>query len=333
MNMENKKITMPSNDASRVITFGLSVIIIVFVILGGWSYYAPLATSSVAVGKVSADLDKKTIQYLEGGIVDAVYVKDGDFVKKGDMLLKFKDTQLKGQIEQINKQIEGYTSLVQSKEKRLASLAQEIAEWNELYKQRLVDKLRIRELQREENSVEGDIANTSAEIAKLREQLIVIEDSLSRTNIIAPIDGVVNGLSMTAVDSVLAPGSDILDLIPKDSQLIVIAQVQITDIDKVIPGLLADVRFSAFNLKQAHVIQGKVVYVSADSFIDEVTGNPYYEAKIEVTKEGKEELKDYGFNLISGMPAEVMINIGERTPLSYFLKPFTDMVTRGFNEE
>ena len=331
--MENENIKMPSTDTSLIITFGMSVIFVVFVLIGGWSYFAPLAASSVAVGKVSADLDKKTIQYLEGGIVDSILVKDGDVVKKGDLLLQFQDIQIKAQIEQINNQIQGYNSLVLSKNNRLNSLKEEIAEWNELYKQRLVDKLKIRELQREQNSVEGDIANTSAEIAKLREQLIVYKDSLRRTKILAPIDGVVNGLSINSVGGILSPGSNILDLIPMNSQLIVVAQVQITDIDKVMPGLLAGIRFSAFNLNQAHVIQGIVKYVSADSFIDETTGTPYYEAKIEVTPEGKERLKGYGFHLVSGMPAEVMINIGDRTPLSYFLKPFTNMLTRGFNEE
>lgn len=331
--MENEKISMPSNDASLIITFGMSVIFVVFVFLGGWSYYAPLTASSVAVGTVSADLDKKTIQYLEGGIVDSLFVKDGDIVKQGDVLLKFQDIQIRGQIEQINNQIQGYSALIESKKNRLASLAEEVSEWNELYEQRLVDKLKIRELQREQNNVEGDIANTSAEIAKLREQLIVLEDSLRRTSIIAPIDGVINGLSINTVGGVLSPGSDILDIIPMDSQLIVVAQVQISDIDKVVPGLLSDIRFSAFNLNQAHVIQGEVVYVSADSFIDEASGSPYYEAKIEVTEDGKEKLKEYGFKLVSGMPAEVMINIGDRTPLSYFIKPFSDMITRGFNEE
>lgn len=331
--MENKKISMPSNDDSLIITFGMSVILIVFVFVGGWSYYAPLQASSVAVGTVSAGLDKKTIQHLEGGIVESIFVKDGDTVTKGDILLKFKDIQIKGQIEQINNQIQGYSSLILSKRNRLASLKEEIAEWTELYKQRLVDKLKIREVQREQNLVEGDIANTSAEIAKLKEQLIVIRDTLQRTNILAPIDGTINGLSIHTAGGVLSPGSEILDIVPNDSKLIVIAQVQITDIDKVMVGLFADIRFSAFNLNQAHVIEGKVIHVSADNFIDEVSGSPYYEAKIEVTPQGKEQLKGYGFNLVSGMPAEVMINIGNRTPLSYFLKPFTNMLTRGFNEE
>ncbi|MEA3354515.1 MAG: HlyD family efflux transporter periplasmic adaptor subunit [Campylobacterota bacterium] len=331
--MNDKKLTMPSHDDSAVIKFGLGVIFIVFVLLGGWSYLAPLSASSVAIGQVSADMDKKTIQHLEGGIVEQIFVKDGDKVKKGDLLIKLKDVHIKGQLIQIQNQIEGYTSLLESKQKRLESINEEILEWDELYKQQLVDKLRIRELQREFNSIEGDIANTKSEIAKLKEQIIVINDTLSRSKIVSPIDGTVVGLEIHTIGGVLAPGKPILEIVPQNTKLIVVAQVQTTDIDKVKVGLLSDIRFSAFNLNQAHVVEGKVIHVSADSFINETTGMPYYETKVEVTQKGKEQLKEYGFILVSGMPAEVMINIGERTPLSYFIKPFTDMLSRGFNEE
>lgn len=70
--MENKKITMPSYDDSGVIRFGLAIIFVMFVLMGGWMAYAPLASSAVAVGKVSADLDKKTIQHLEGGKIEKI---------------------------------------------------------------------------------------------------------------------------------------------------------------------------------------------------------------------------------------------------------------------
>ncbi len=431
--MEKEQLSMPSSDDSKVIGFGFSVIFIVFVILGGWSAYAPLATSSVAVGKVSADLDKKTIQHLEGGIVEKIYVKDGDSVKKGDILIKLEDVQIKSQldilqsqyqdllgaytrleaqdkeldnitfpseltdqkvitnqkdifyntkksqedekaitknrIEQLMNQFQGLESLISSKRNRLSSLDEEISELEILFKEQLVDKVRIRELKREKNSLEGDVANASSEIAKIKEQIeetktqqllrekefkketlnllvetksklsdikskmIATKDTLLRTKIIAPIDGVVVGLDIHTVGGVIGSGNPILEIVPEDSQLVVVAQVQTTDIDKVTTGLTADIRFSAFNMNQAHVIEGKVIHVSADSFIDEATGSPYYEAKVEVTKHGKEQLKDYDFHLVSGMPAEVMIKIGERTPLSYFVKPFTDMLTRGFNEE
>lgn len=431
--MDNKQIKMPSHDDSSIIAFGLGLIFVVFILIGGWMAFAPLASSSVASGKVSADFGKKTIQHLEGGIVEAIYVKDGDSVKKDQVLIKLSDVQIKAQLDifraqyqdaialfsrlkaqrdgsaniefpqeltdenviknqknifistnksiedetaitnnrivQLQSQIDGLSSLVNSKQNRLKSISEEILEWEDLYKQRLVDKLKIRELQREQNMVDGDLANTKSEIAKLKEQInevktqkllrekefknetlqkfveaetrisdlkskiIANEDVLSRTTITSPIDGTILGLNLYTVGGVISPGKPLLEVIPQDAKLLVIAKVQTTDIDKVRIGLLADIMFPAFNIKQAHPIEGKVIHVSADAFMDEASKMPYYEAKIEVTKDGMQLLKEYDFVLVSGMPADVMIKIGERTALSYLVKPFTDMLDRSFNEE
>lgn len=431
--MDNKQIKIPSHDDSSIIAFGLGLIFVVFILIGGWMAFAPLASSSVASGKVSADFGKKTIQHLEGGIVEAIYVKDGDSVKKDQVLIKLSDVQIKAQLDilraqyqdalalfsrlkaqrdgsanvefprelidenviknqknifistnksiedetaitnnrivQLQSQIDGLSSLVNSKQNRLKSISEEILEWEELYKQRLVDKLKIRELQREQNMVEGDLANTKSEIAKLKEQInevktqkllrekefknetlqkfveaetrisdlkskiIANEDVLSRTTITSPIDGTILGLNLYTVGGVISPGKPLLEVIPQDAKLLVIAKVQTTDIDKVRIGLLADIMFPAFNIQQAHPIEGKVIHVSADAFMDEASKMPYYEAKIEVTKDGMELLREYDFVLVSGMPADVMIKIGDRTALSYLVKPFTDMLDRSFNEE
>jgi len=432
--MENTNtIKAPASNDSKIISFGLLVLFLVFGVLGGWMSYAPLASSSVAVGKVSAGLNKKTVQHFEGGIVENIYAKDGDKVKKGQVLLKLQDIQLKSQLDifkaqyqdaiatyarleaqknkspkivftsestdeaamnnqinifnvtnksindekeitrnrivQLKNQISGLNSLYDTKLKRNASLSEEVAEWKVLYEQKLVDKLKIRELEREQNTINGDLAHTKSEIARLKEQIneaktqqllrekelrnstlnqfvevksiisdlksktLALKHTISRTEILAPIDGTVVGLGLHTIGGVVAGGEQILEIVPSDSKLIVIAQVQITDIDKVHVGLLSDVMFSAFNMQNVNVIEGKVVHVSADTFIDEGTGSPYYEAKIEVTEKGMEQLKDYKFSLVAGMPAEVMINIGSRTPLSYFVKPFVTMLKRGFNEE
>ena len=80
---ENRDIKMPSTNDSKIIGFGLGVIFLLFVVFGGWMAFARLAESSVAVGKVSADLDKKTLQHLEGGVIESIHVKDGDEVKNG----------------------------------------------------------------------------------------------------------------------------------------------------------------------------------------------------------------------------------------------------------
>ncbi len=431
--MDNKQIKVPLSDDTSVIRFGLAVVFVVFVLLGGWVAFAPLATSSVATGKVSADLGKKTIQHLEGGVIEAIYVKDGDKVKKDQILMKLSDVQVKAQLDilnaqyqdgialvarlkaqrdelkhiefpkeltdedsiknqtnifvsanksiedettitnnrivQLQSQIDGTTSLIASKQNRLESIKEEILEWEDLFKQRLVDKQKIRDLQRESNMIDGDLANAKSEIAKLKEQIsevgtqkllrekefknetlqkfveaethisdlkskiVANEDVLKRTTVSSPIDGTVVGLSLHTVGGVVSPSKPILEIIPEDAKLLVIAQVKTTDVDKVRIGLLAEIKFSAFNLKHVLAIEGKVVHVSADIFMDEATHTPYYEAKIEVTQEGKKLLEENKFVLVSGMPAEVMINIGDRTALNYLVRPFEEMLGRSLNEE
>ena len=424
---------MPSGDDSKVLSFGMAVIIIVFVIFGGWMAFAPLSSSSVANGKVSADSEKKVVQHFNGGTISQILVKEGSLVKKDDVLIRLDDIQAKAElialrrqymdsiasysrliaqrdnkssieissevtdlniiqdqeniffstnkslkdqkeisqqrVIQLQNQISGLKSLNDVRKNRISSFNEELKEWEVLYAQKLIDKIKIRDLNREINSLEGEIESNKSEAARLAEQINEIktqqlltekkftnqvldqivqvknnmsdlkskishlEDIISKSEIKSPTNGIVVGLTAHTEGSVVRPGENILDIVPENADLIVVARVQIQDIDKVTVGLLSDIRFSAFNLKQAHVIQGEVIYVSADRFTDEATGEPYYEAKIKVTPDGILRLNEYKFKLIPGMPAEVMINIGSRTPLSYFVKPFTEMLYRGFNEE
>lgn len=431
--MDENKIQVPSGNDKKVIKFGLGILIVVFVIFGGWMTFAPLATYSVGVGKVSADYEKKSVQHLEGGIIESIYVKDGDFVKKDQTLMKLKDIQIKSQLDiyksqyqdalalharllalttqsnsidfpeelidenaiktqkkifeattkslkdemtvyenriiQVKNQIDGLSSLLTSKTNRLKSINEEIVEWEELYKLQLIDKIKIRDLQREANLLEGEIANAKAEIARLHEQkdetklqqllreeefrketlnqqveakslvfdlkskILAYQDTLTRTEIKAPNDGIVVGLNVYTIGGVIPQGKTILDIVPQNHDLIIVAQIPTTDRDKVATGLHTDIRFSAFNVQQTHVIDGTVTHVSADSFVDEQSGASYYEVKVVPTQSGFEQIGKYGFELVAGMPAEVMIKTGERTGMSYLLKPFMDMLSRGFNEE
>jgi epimerase transport system membrane fusion protein len=431
--MKTTENSMPSYDTSGVILFGLTVLFLVFGVLGGWSYYAPLATSSVANGTLSAGANKKIVQHLEGGIVETIHVKDGDEVQKGQILLKMRDVQIKENLNILNsqyqdmlalfnrlkaqrdnkksinfskeitnksiiknqksifettkksikdediitkqrirqnqKQINGLNSLIGSRKRRLASIAKEKAEWESLFAQQLVDKMRIRELKREANMVEGDIASTKSDIARIQEQIselktqlllrkkmfrketlnqlvqtkstlsdlksriIAIQDTLDRTTIVSPTDGVVVGMDIHTIGGVIPPGKEILSIVPKDSKLIIVAEVQTTDIDKMKIGLHSDLMFPAFNMRQIHVIEGKVIGVSADSFVNQHTGMPFYKAKIEVTPNGMKTLEENNLTLVVGMPATVMIQLGNSTVLNYIIKPFKDMVIRGFNEE
>ncbi|MEN4045932.1 HlyD family type I secretion periplasmic adaptor subunit [Sulfurimonas sp. NWX367] len=275
----------------------------------------------------------------------------------------------KNRITELENQMSSLSSMVASKKQNLEAVAEEIKEQKELFKERLVSNEQIRKLQKTYNSLQGEILSNSFDMAKLKEQIveaknqqllrekkfqqeilekyakaksdeadlrsqiIAYEDKLRKTNINAPISGTVVGLNIHTVGGVIKPGEEILSIVPQNEHLIVEAQIQTKDIDKVHRGLEATLKFPAFNVAQLDIVKGKVIYVSADSFTEKRNGTSYYIVKIEVTDAGKKELESKSIVLLPGMPAEAMINIGQRTFLSYIVKPFRDMLGRSFNEE
>jgi epimerase transport system membrane fusion protein len=103
------------------------------------------------------------------------------------------------------------------------------------------------------------------------------------------------------------------------------------DIDRVTVGLQAEVRFSAFKQSKTPKMEGKVINISPDRFVDEKTGNPYYLARVELIPESKKKLGD--LQLLPGMPAEVLIKTGERTLFQYLAQPVTNFFARSFIED
>jgi epimerase transport system membrane fusion protein len=94
---------------------------------------------------------------------------------------------------------------------------------------------------------------------------------------------------------------------------------------------LADIRFNAFNTATTPVIEGRVTSVSGDRLLNEKTSAPYYLARISVTGEGARKLGDR--KLLAGMPADVLINTGERTMLQYLLQPARNVIAQSMIEE
>jgi len=187
---------------------------------------------------------------------------------------------------------------------------------------------REREFQRE---VSHELRETSDTISSLEEELHALEDTLQRKQIRAPVAGEVMNRQVHAEWAVIGPGDAILDIVPADEPLIVEARVRPEDIDSMALGMGADVRFTAFSFRTTPVVRGIVVQVSADRLEDERTGEPYYLARVAVPDDELAELGDV--SLRAGMPAEVMINTGERTPLAYLMKPLTDAIVRSFRED
>jgi len=174
-------------------------------------------------------------------------------------------------------------------------------------------------------------SEVQTKIFDLRERLAAAAERAQRIRVRAPETGMVLGMQVHTVGGVIAPGTPLLDLVPATEDLVVEAQISPMDIDRIAVGKLADVRFSAFNSATTPVIEGRLAQVSADRLVNEQTGVPYYLGRIELTDNGRKALGE--LTLVPGMPAEVLINTGERTLLSYLVQPATNAFARSLIED
>jgi len=274
---------------------------------------------------------------------------------------------LEQRITQIAEQVKGLQAVNRSKQALMKSYREEIQDLTELLSDGYVDKQRLRDLERQVSELEGAMADNRSRIAQaemqsgetelqilqlkkdfhtevvnqlsevqstlfdLRERQRALTDRVERTVIRAPEAGMVLSMTVHTVGGVIRSGEPILDIVPAASDLVVEAQVSPIDIDRVNAGKLADIRFSAFKSATTPVIEGRVEHISADRLINETTGMPYYLARVELTEQGREQLGD--LLLVPGMPAEVLINTGERTLLKYLVQPATNAFARSFIED
>lgn len=306
---------------------------------------------------------------LENDSKRAVEARDGETqvfnARRGSRLGE--TLVLEKRIGQLNEQISGLRSMIDTKRSLEASYKNEISELKQLLSEGYVDKQRLLEQERKLDMLRAEVADHQSEITKtqlqisetelqilqlnkdfnsevvgqlsevqtkvfdLQEKMAALEDRLSRVVIRAPEDGMILGMKVHTIGGVVSPATPLLDIVPSISDLIVEAQVSPIDIDRVSVGKPADIRFSAFNSATTPVIKGEVRHVSADRLINEETGMPYYLARVAMTEEGARALGL--LKLQPGMPAEVLINTGKRTMLQYLMQPATNAFARSMIED
>jgi HlyD family secretion protein len=126
-------------------------------------------------------------------------------------------------------------------------------------------------------------------------------------------------------------GESIMLIVPETDNLVVEAKVSPQEIDQLRLGLDAGLRFTAFNVRTTPEITGTVSRISADITTDQRTGISYYIVRIALTQD--EIAKLGNVKLIPGMPVEALIATGDRTVLSYLVKPMRDQIARAFREK
>ena len=182
---------------------------------------------------------------------------------------------------------------------------------------------RAREVQAKENEV--------------RKQLASVRARLGRLEVRAPVAGEVFGMTVFAAGEVVRPGEPILSIVPAGADLVAVARLAPIHVDQVYPGQAATLRFSAFPARTTPEFDGRVERVSADALRDRDSGQSWY--RVEVSLGGPAgggeagAAESTGLALTPGMPVEIHVQTGDRSPISYLAKPLTDYLLRSLREE
>ncbi len=274
--------------------------------------------------------------------------------------------QLRERQTQIGLQIEGTEAQLAAVTTQLDLMSQELVDQQALLKQGLTQAGKVLALQREQAGMQGSIGELTAGIAEsrgriaeieievlkqastlreeaattlrdlqtreneLRQRAVGLHETLDRLDLRAPVSGIVYGLQVHAVRSVVRAAEPVLYIVPQDVPWIISSRIEPIMIDNVTVGQDATLTFAAFDSRTTPQLLGSVTKVSADSITDERTGQSYYSAEI-VPKVG--ELTKLGtLQVLPGMPVTAFIQTGERTALSYLLRPFLDYFNKAFRE-
>ena len=202
--------------------------------------------------------------------------------------------------------------------------------------QRQVMEMSLRRNQRTQEyqkEVRSTLADAEREAEALSARMTALDYELANADVKAPVDGTVVGLNIFTRGGVVGPGFRLMDLVPSDDPLIVEGQLPVNLVDKIHPGLPVELIFSAFNANSTPHIPGVVTQVSADRTVDERSGAAYYKMKAKVTPEGARLIAAKKLDVRSGMPVELFVKTGERTMMSYLLKPLFDRAKTSMTEE
>ncbi|CTQ54445.1 Hemolysin secretion protein D, chromosomal [Roseibium album] len=170
-----------------------------------------------------------------------------------------------------------------------------------------------------------------AELSVLEQSEKGESDRVERTDIRSPVDGIINALEIHTVGSFVIAGDQVAEVVPTSDELLVEARISPRDVAFVVPGQEALVKISAFDFAIYGGLEGEVVDVSPDSFVDERSGEPYFEVRVKTNKAYLER-SGRQFNITPGMICTVDILTGQKTILQYLLKPVNRAREEAFTE-
>ena len=179
--------------------------------------------------------------------------------------------------------------------------------------------------------IAADLTNARVEIEALENQIVAAQRIYEQRQLRAPVTGIVSKLTIHTIGGVIKPNETIAEIVPNGGGYMVEAMIMPQDVDNVLVGQPAEVLISAFNSRLYDAVKAKVVYVAADSALDEAIGERFYTARLKLDE--KPVAGSPAANIRAGMQGEVFIQAGSRVFLSYLMKPVADSFRRAFREE
>jgi protease secretion system membrane fusion protein len=201
---------------------------------------------------------------------------------------------------------------------------------------RQIAELTLRRLQRQQDyqkEVRGQLSDVQREAEALESRIVGQDYDLANTEVRAPVDGTIVALNVFTKGGVVGAGARMMDIVPSNDPMVVEGQLPVNLIDRVHVGLPVELVFSAFNTNKTPHIPGVVTTVSADRTVEERTGTAYYKVRASVTPEGQKLIAAKKLDIQSGMPVELHVVTGERTMMSYLLKPISDRFKSAMSED
>ncbi len=408
----------------------IKLILIIIITAIFWASFAIIKEIAHTTGEIIPTSFVQTIQHPEGGAVNEILVKDGDFIQKGQTLLVITGENLRGELarsqaklkatsqqatryrefaaldptqlshlhqhaelpldqqeflrsmvenrknqtqvieEQLKQRTESLkiaVSKLDTIQKNLALATESFNTKSGLLKKGYMPKTVVIDAEKEVNSLTGELAKTYSEIDQnkqgiaefqsrleslgsgLKDEAIeklsnletdIIEtdkvvdklkDQVSRLEVKSPTDGIVKGLEIKNIGAVIAPGGKIMEIVPVDQDLIAEIKINPNDVGNLKSNQDCIVKVSAFDFSRYGSIDGKLLSISATTFLTK-EGASYYRGRVRLLKNyvGKDPTKNI---ILPGMEVNVDIVTGEKTIIGYLLKPIQVAMSTAMSEK
>ncbi len=357
-----------------------------------WAANSEIDQITRAPAQVIARSRTQIIQSSDGGVIEEMLVREGDEVKRGQVLVRIDRTKAQAAFLEARARAAGVSAAVsrlraevfntklqfeplvadypQFRANQLSLLARRQSAINEeldalLQQHRLVERelamnepliktgdvsmAEVLKLQRQLSEIFAQITNrrnryfqdAQAELSKAEEELASLEQSaaqrkdlLDRTELSAPVRGIVKNVRFTTIGAVLRAGEEVLQIVPGGDDLVVEAKVKPSDIAFLKPGLGAMVKIDAYDFSIYGGLDGTVTYISADTLSEDLKQGEqaYYRVQVKTTGRQFSRRSNEQLDIQPGMTATVEIRTGMNTVLRYLVKPLIKTVDEALTE-